>query len=219
MSSPTPSRPCGQAGFSLIELITVFGIIAIMAAVAGPPIAGYVRVYRVRAAAQQVASAINATRMKAISKNVNLGVTFVTLNPTDFRVVIEDDLDPGTAPNWNTIASENWPVVLTLPPQTGAVELLPPGIQFDNPANCPAPAGGVVAGAATDWGLRFRRLGAGCALTATGCGGLPGSAPAYGNYINFNTATSLATVCLWQPQTNIRRWVNVSVGGRVNSQP
>jgi type II secretory pathway pseudopilin PulG len=218
MSRPTPSQPPGQAGFSLIELITVFGIIFIMAGVMVPPLAGYVKAYRIRGATQQVASAINATRMKAISKNANLGVTFVTLNGTDFRVVVEDDLDPAV-PNWKTIASENWPVILTLPAQTGAVELLPSGIQFDNPANCPAPTGGVVAGAATDWGLRFTRLGAGCALTATGCGGLPGSAPAYTSYINFNPATSLATVCLWQPQTNIRRWVNVSTGGRVRTQP
>ena len=219
MSRPTPSRPWGQAGLSLVELITVFGIIGIMAAVVGPPIAGWVKAYRIRGAAQQVASAINLTRMKAISKNANLGVIFMTLNATDFRVVVEDDLDPVATPNWKSIAAENWPTVLTLPAQTGAVELLPPGIQFDNPALCPAPTGGVVAGAATDWGLRFTRLGAGCALTATGCGGLPGSAPAYASDINFNPATSLATVCLWQPQTNIRRWVNVSTGGRVKSQP
>ena len=219
MSRPTPSRPRGQAGFSLIEMITVFGIIGIMAAVIGPPLAGYVRAYRVRTATQQVAAAINTTRMKAISKNANLGVTFAVLNNTQYRTVVEDDLDPASAPQWRTIAAENWPTILSMPAQVGTVELLPVGIQFDNPALCPAPAGGAVAGVATDWGLRFTRLGAGCALTATGCGGLPGSAPAYTSYINFSTTTSLATVCLWQPQTNIRRWVNVSTGGRVNVQP
>jgi len=203
----------------LIELLVVLAIIAIMAAVVGPPMAGYVRMYRVRTASQQVASAINTARMRAISKNANLGVTFAIVNNIQFIAVTEDDLNPGTAPNWRSIAAENWPNVITMPAQAGPAGLLPPGIQFDNPANCPAPAGGVVAGAATDWGLRFTRLGAGCTLTATGCGGLPGSAPAYANYINFNTTTSLATVCLWQPQTNIRRWVNVSPGGRVRTQP
>jgi len=218
MSRPTPSRQREQAGFSLIELTVVIGIIAIMAAVVVPPLAGYVKVYRIRGAAQQVAAAINATRMKAISKNANLGVTFAVLNNTQYQTVVEDDLDPANVPQWRTIAAEDWPTVLSMPAQGGTVELLPVGIQFDNPQNCPAPAGGVLAGAGIDWGIRFTRLGAGCGVvTGATCGGLPQNPPSYTKYIN--ATGSLSTVCLWQPATNIRRWVNVTAGGRVNVQP
>jgi hypothetical protein len=99
----------------------------------------------------------------------------------------------------------------------GPIQTLPAGVQFDTPSNCPAPQGGATPGAATDWGLRFTRLGAACGLSVSSCGGIPANVPAYTNY--FNVAGSLATVCLWQPVTNLRRWVNVSTGGRVTVQP
>jgi type II secretory pathway pseudopilin PulG len=201
-----------------MELIVVLAIIAIMAGVLLPALASYLRLYRIRGAMQQVAADISATRMRAISKNANLGVTFVVLNSSQYRTVVEDDLDPANAPQWRTIAAEDWPTVLGMPAQAGQVQLLPAGIQFDNPALCPAPPGGVVAGAGVDWGIRFTRLGAACGVvTGATCGGLPQNPPAYTKYIN--TTGSLFTACLWQPATNLRRWVNVSVGGRVSTQP
>src|SRR5438034_1141352 len=73
--------------------------------------------------------------------------------------------------------------------------------------------------AAHTWALRFRRLGSGCGLNVASCGGVPANVPAYTNYIDVAAGTGLASVCLWQPTTNLRRWVNVTTGGRVSTQP
>lgn len=216
MRTSMSKRVPAHAGFSLIELITVMAIIVIMAAVLVPPIANWARWYRIRGATQQVAGAISAARMRAISKNVNLGVTFAVISNTEYRAVVDDDLDAQTAPNWRTIPAENWGTVLTMPDQAGPVETLPVGIQFDNPANCSGAPGPPTA--AETWGLRFGRLGAGCGLNATGCGGVPAGVPAYTNYVDV-AGNGLATICLWQPGYNLRRWVNVSPGGRVITQP
>ena len=45
---------------------------------------------RIKGATQQVAGEIQAARNKAISKNVNLGVVFVTLSPTTYQWAVED---------------------------------------------------------------------------------------------------------------------------------
>jgi prepilin-type N-terminal cleavage/methylation domain-containing protein len=218
MRTRLSNRVPSPAGFSLVEMITVMAIIMIMAAVILPPLANYVRLYRIRAAMQQVGGSISAARMKAISKNVQLGVTFAVTGNNTYRVVVEDDQNPQTAPNWLTIGAEDWALVLPNTAQAGPIENLPQGIEFDNPANCPAPAGGVAASTADTWGLRFGRLGAGCGVTSTGCGGVPQNVPGYTPYIDV-AGTGLATVCLWQPVNNLRRWVNVSPGGRVITQP
>jgi len=222
MSRPTPSRARGHSGFSLVELITVLAIIAIMAAVLLPALASYLRLYSIRGAMQQVAADISTARMKAISRNVNLGVVFAIVGTDRYQIVVEDDMNPGAASppypaHWKTIAAESWTTLQSLPAQVGPVQQLPNRIQFDNPANCPAPPGGVAPTAADTWGIRMGRLGAACTLNDTTCGGVPPSAPAFTNYID--AAGSLSTICLWQPDTNIRRWINVSVGGRVSTQP
>jgi prepilin-type N-terminal cleavage/methylation domain-containing protein len=221
MRRPISLRGRTSAGFSLVELLVVMAIIVIMAAVIVPPIANWIRAYRVRAAMQQVASDISAARMRAVSKNVNLGVTFAVTGNDTYQVVVEDDQDAQTAPNWQTIANEDWPTVLGMPAQAGTVQSLPVGVQFENPANCAAPSGGVVATAADTWGLRFKRLGTGCGLNVASCGGLPANVPGYANYIDIATAgtVGLATLCVRQTTTNLRRWVTVSTGGRVITQP
>jgi len=205
-----------------VELLVVLAIIAIMSAVLLPAINNYIRLYTIRGAMQQVAADMNTARIRAISKNVNLGVIFAVVGAQAYQLVVEDDLNPGAASppypvHWKTIAAESWTTLQSLPAQVGAIQQLPVGIQFDNPANCQAPAGGVVATAADTWGIRMGRLGAACALNAATCGGAPPAAPAFTNYID--AAGALSTVCLWQPRTGLRRWVNISAGGRVRTQP
>ena len=108
MSRPTPPRARGPLGFSLVELIVVLAIIAIMAAVLLPMLASYLRLYRIRGAMQQVASDISTARMRAISKNANLGVIFAVVGPDTYQIVVEDDMNPGAVSppypaHWTTI--------------------------------------------------------------------------------------------------------------------
>lgn len=215
MTRRVDPRPSPQHGFSLVELITVIGIIAIMAAVILPALANYTRMYRIRGAMQQVASDISAARMRAISKNVNLGVLFAVVANDRYQIVTEDDLNPGTLPDWRTVAGENWATLQGIPQQVGPVQQLPLRIQFDNPLNCTGAPGPPTT--ADTWGLRLGRLGGSCGLNVAVCGGLPPAAPAFTNFIDVAAAQS--TICLWQPDTNLRRWITISNGGRVTTQP
>ena len=65
--------------------------------------------------------------------------------------------------------------------------------------------------------MRMSRLGAMCGVNVASCGGVPSSLPALTNYVDVNG--SLANICLWQPDNNMRRWVSVNTGGRVQTQP
>jgi len=213
MRPRTPSPPAVERGFSLIELLVVVAIVAIMAAISLPAIASYIKNYEIRGAAQGVAGGLQQARQRAISRNVNLGVIFAVLSDTQYRVVTEDDQNPADTTNWSTIADWETLVDPTLG-QAGPVLTLPTGIVFDAPANCPRPPSGVVAGTANTWAIRFSRLGGACG-DLTSCGGPPSNDPGATPYINMSTL--LATVCLFQPDTGLRRWVNVTVGGRVQS--
>jgi prepilin-type N-terminal cleavage/methylation domain-containing protein len=195
MESMTPSRPRRQAGFSMVELLVVLGVIALMSTVAIPAIARYMRNYRIRGATQQVAGEIGAARNKAITRNTNLGVLFVALSSTTYRWVIQDD--PATPGVQQTLST-----LLTMPPQLGTLQTLPNGVQFQAGGTMPA--------------IGFNRLGGQCTPGTRGCGSLSG-APGT-NYVAVDAAGQ-ATVTLLQPDTGLRRTVTVTPGGRVLAQP
>jgi prepilin-type N-terminal cleavage/methylation domain-containing protein len=179
-----------QMGFSLIELIVVVGIIAVMAAVGLPAIGRYFRNYQIRNAAREVATEMQTARTKAIMKNVNWGVLFVTLSPTTYRYVIEDDPASPATRTLNIM---------------GPVRTLPGDVVFNSVG-------------ATDPSLRFDRLGAACdpGSNTVLCPDVAFGA----NYVKYVTGTDIVANSGWfieltQPSTGLTQTVRVMTGGRI----
>lgn len=107
----TPRRT--ERGFTLVELLAVVGIIAVMAAVAIPGISRYIRNYKIRGAAQEVAGELLSARSKGIMLNTNTGVSFVVADRNSYRYIMED---------------------LTGDERLGPLKELPVGVEFIVPA-------------------------------------------------------------------------------------
>jgi len=198
-----------EEGYSLIELLTVMAIIVILAAVSLPNLAGYLRIYKIRGAAQQVASELQAARFQAIKKNAHLGVVLVILDARTYRTVIEDDMTldangavsgagggpAGTPRSIAGILADPACATGSSCPQAGPVRRLPDDVQF-LPAAVPA--------------LRFNRLGAVCEPGSAACPAIDTGA----NYF-LSDAPGSWNVTVVQMRTNLRRTVRVTAGGRI----
>lgn len=90
MASHASVQERRDRGFSLVEMLIVVAIVAVMAAVALPNIGQYIRNYRIRGAAQDVAGALQTARSRAIMSNTNAGVSFVVADADSYRFVQED---------------------------------------------------------------------------------------------------------------------------------
>jgi prepilin-type N-terminal cleavage/methylation domain-containing protein len=65
-----------QAGFSLMELLVVVGIIALLAAVAVPMFLTNIPKYRLKGAARAVVSDFQRTKLEAVKRNCNVEIRF-----------------------------------------------------------------------------------------------------------------------------------------------
>ncbi len=187
-----------NAGFSMIELMVVVGIIGLLVAVAGPPLRNYLRTYTVQGAVALFSGELQTARGKAISKNANLGVVMLFQSPTTFRYVIEDDQDLSDG-----YSGQRKPMstLITNSNQVGPLRTLPQGVYF-------------VADASGVEGVRFTGLGAACEPGAGTCGdaldtGEKVVTPPAGGGTDFK-------VKLCQESTGLCRTVLIGIGGRIS---
>ena len=202
-----------QAGFSMIEILTVVVIIGILAAISFPSISRYVRNYQIAGGVQQVTSEVQLARTKGIMRNVNRAALFMVLPsttagepPNRYQWVLPDQLmlkvgDPrlpaGGFRNVGDLQAD--------PVQAGPVRLLPLGLQF-------------VTGGGNRGGIGFTRLGAQCDLVAAACG-TPliddTGATMCPTCVTFDPLNGRSTVTVLQPLTGLQRTITVEAGGRV----
>ena len=206
-----------QAGFSLIEILTVVAIIGILSAISFPAISSYMRNYQIAGGAQQVTSEIQLARTKGIMRNVNRAALFMVL----------PDTNPANPPNryqWLVpdqsilTACPAWMVPCVLPPggyrnvgdlqldpgRAGPIRTLPGGLQFVTNGN--------------RGGVGFTRLGAQCDLVSSACGSPlidDTGAAMCPNCVNFDALTGQSTIIVVQPVTGLQKTITVAAGGRV----
>jgi prepilin-type N-terminal cleavage/methylation domain-containing protein len=208
------TRTQRQAGFSLIELLIVVTVIVITAAVALPYIGSYIRNYKVRGAAQQVASEIQAARLRAINSNVRFGVVFVVLDATHYQVAREDlAVTPGGAGSLVARPTIDG-TFLADTVQASPQRELPGMIEFAT--TCP---GFVAAGALP--GLRFSNLGRACApaIADPACPPFATGTNLMMNVTDGTLPTFGMSLCLRERTSGTFRYVRVAPGGRVAEVP
>jgi Tfp pilus assembly protein FimT len=186
-----PRSPGRAPGYSLTEMLIVIIIIMIMAAIALPGMMRFMRNYKVQGAAQQVASALQAARAKAIMKNSNQGVVFGVMDADTFGFMMPD------AP-----AGE----------QFGPLGHLPTGVRF-----VPAPANAETTTRFDRMGRCIQETGSPilqCGDTPSSplCSDTPGS---YVQNIAAGPATGNVVVRMNDISTGVEWRVSVTPGGRI----
>jgi len=206
-ANPLPHKP-KQRGFSLIELMVVIGIIGLTAAIALPSISGYVQANRIRAGQDLVASAFQRARNMAIMRNTQMGVSVITEDTNTFWVHVEDTIAGVTAGN---VGFTRQGIDFAAPNAVLSTRYeLPDRVEFAaNAADCP----GIAGYSADEPAIRFDRYGV--ASLPTGANALVLSGGSVTTSFIHSPAGEDHGVCLIDRQTDLRRWLRISGGGRV----
>ena len=97
-----------HSGFTLIELMTIIGLIAILFTIAIPNYIGWLPKYRLGSAARDLLSAMQHARLTAVKKNVDVQVKFYP-DQDNYRVFTDYNGDKDQDANEPTIKSGNMP--------------------------------------------------------------------------------------------------------------
>ena len=208
-SHPTPRA----RGFTLIELLVVIGIIAVVSAVSLPNIIGYVRSSRIRSAQDEVFTAIQRARAKAITTNSQYGVAFVIESPQVYWVHAEDPQPPAAG---KALQVGRQPLNSASPNlEISTRYQLNDSVRFAVAANsCPTNTA-----AGNQASLRFDRYGQrtfpGYATPVPTPTPLQAVVGPTVNGIVVTSATAEASVCLIDTRNGFTRRVTIAAGGRV----
>jgi type IV fimbrial biogenesis protein FimT len=87
-----------NSGYTIIEVMTVIGIIAILTSIVVPNVLGWLPKYRLRSGAEEIQSTLQLARLGAIKQNTNAIVTFDTTNHTYLASIDGQTIKSGIMP-------------------------------------------------------------------------------------------------------------------------
>ncbi len=207
------ARTKGPSGFSLIELLVVIAIIGITLAIALPNGLAYLRNYSITAAAQNVATQMQASRTQAVRRNSRRGIilNFDYPNNNEFQYTTLDE-DPMNGGYDGSIYPANPGTYDPNPPSNYGTAPIPPANVNPPAMNIPSPHGLVMnLPAGTEFidgqgftSLLFRLDGSVAGVNA----GNVGSQVVAQNGMDW-------VVRIRQPDTGLTRTITISNSGRV----
>lgn len=102
-----------NSGFTLWEVMTVIGIMAVLSTVAVPHIIGWLPNYRLGSAARGILSAMQHARLLAVKENIEVRVNFEPAN-NNFLIFPDYDSDKNQDADEPTIKKGNMPAGVSL---------------------------------------------------------------------------------------------------------